>query len=144
MLHRAIIIVLLAAAGAVRASGAGEEVPLKPLTDSEWRRYLSIPPYAQPTWTRQDLTTSSNAHLLLQRASQMHQQGDLEKAVTLLKSVLQKTGQEYHGEAYALLSKVCAQAPKNTKSLRPNVTACVDGVRWCAGAKRSGQVRSRR
>ena len=79
--------------------------PPAPLTDKEWHRYLNNPSYEQPKWPRND-DTMSTAHLLLQRAASMHQKGDLDKTIQILKNLLQKAGGEYHGEAYAALSKV--------------------------------------
>lgn len=82
------------------------DAPL-PLTDAEWKQYVEFPEYSQPTFKRVDYThPNSNAHLLLQRAAELHQQGDLDKAVQVLKNILQKVDTNYHGEAYAALAKV--------------------------------------
>ena len=104
------LIATIAALASVPSCALADSAPTRPapLTESEWRRYVDFPPYAQPKWAReqQQHGTTSSAHLLMQRAAEMHQQGELDKTVQILKSVLQKAGQEYHGEAYAALSKV--------------------------------------
>ena len=85
---------------------ARTEASLAPLSELEWKRYLDNPPYVQPKWPRPpDYGSTSTAHLMLQRAVESHQQGDLDKTVQLLKSVLQKQAPEYHGEAFAALAK---------------------------------------
>ena len=80
-----------------------------PLTDTEWLgRYTAVPTYDQPTWSRtNDYSSPSSGHLALQRAAVLHQQGQLDATVQLLKSVLQKAdASHHHGEAYAALAKV--------------------------------------
>ena len=79
------------------------EQPLTPLSEAEWRQYLETPPYEQPKFKRYDYTQST-PHLLLERAAQTHQQGDLDKTVQLLKQLLRS--EPNHGEAYAALAKV--------------------------------------
>ena len=74
-----------------------------PLTEEQWRRYLDITPYEQPKWPRNDPTLST-PHLLLQRAAEAHQEGELDKSVQILKSLLKNDAK--HGEAYAALAKV--------------------------------------
>ena len=81
----------------------GEDAAPSLLTEAEWRAYLETPAYEQPKWLRHDYTMST-PHLLLERAAESHQQGDLEKTVEILKSVLRSDPE--HGEAYAALSKV--------------------------------------
>ena len=111
MLHaalRRLLPVLLLAAPSPAAGGeaADSHVP-RSLTDEEWRQYLEMPPYVQPSFQRMDYSTpGSNAHILLQRAAELHQDGDYEKTVQILKGLLQKADQMYHGEAYAALAKV--------------------------------------
>ena len=101
--HAAGLLLLVALA---RSEPLASEIAA-PLTESEWlTRYLAVPTYDQPTWARHDYSSSSSAHLLLQRAAVLHQQGQLDQTVQILKSLLQRAEQQHHGEAYAALAKV--------------------------------------
>ena len=88
-----------------------KEPELDLLTETEWKYYLKPHAHEQPKWKRDDYTTSS-AHLQLQKVAQLHQEGDLDKAVQILKTIVQKADAEHHGEAYALLSKVLSDQGK--------------------------------
>ena len=86
------------------SSEMAETVPAS-LTESEWRRYLEVPPYQQPKWHRRgNPGTGNQPNAQLKRAAETHQDGDLEKATQLLKNILKNDAN--HGEAYAALAKV--------------------------------------
>jgi len=86
---------------------------LAPLTDQEWKRYLDSTPYSQPAWPRPQSPSDTKAAQLLQRAAEFHQQGEMDKTVQLLKTVLQRQASEYHGEAFAALAKALADQGKH-------------------------------
>ena len=89
---------------ALCSSEMAETVPAS-LTESEWRRYLEVPPYQQPKWHRRgNPGTGNQPNAQLKRAAETHQDGDLEKATQLLKNILKNDAN--HGEAYAALAKV--------------------------------------
>ena len=78
------------------------DAPLQPLTATELRSYAYPTTYEQPAWDRRDFS-SSTLHTLLQRAAQIHQEGDLDKAVQVLKQLLRQ--EPNHPEAYMALAK---------------------------------------
>ena len=76
------------------------------LTEKELQAYWQPRVHVQPTWDRGDLSNADNGkhHQLLQRASQLHQDGFLAKAVSELKTVLREDST--NAEAYASLAKI--------------------------------------
>jgi cytochrome c-type biogenesis protein CcmH/NrfG len=83
---------------------------LSPLSELEWNRYLQPATHSQPIWPRHDYTMST-PHVLLERAATTHQQGELDKAVQILKQLLRS--HPNNGEAYAMLSKVLTDQGKH-------------------------------
>ena len=77
-------------------------LPVQGGVDVDYAR-LYIDEYTQPTWDRRD-TSKSQLHTLLQQGAQLHQDGDLDKAVQTYKKAVQQDPKS--GEAYASLSKV--------------------------------------
>jgi tetratricopeptide (TPR) repeat protein len=75
--------------------------------------------YDQPTWDRRD-EEKSELHTLLQNAAVLHQDGEMEQAVKLLKQAIKL---KPHGEAYATLSKVLADQGKYDLSDKAMVKA---------------------
>jgi hypothetical protein len=97
---------------------------LAPLTDAELRAYATPARHPQPMWVRDAGVCASEAHArapackvrtLLEGAARLHQDGDLEASVDMLKKVLKEDGHlehiHMHGknhahiEAYASLAK---------------------------------------
>ena len=97
---------------------------LAPLTDAELRAYATPARHPQPMWVRDAGVCASEAHArapackvqtLLEGAARLHQDGDLEASVDMLKKVLKEDAHlehiHMHGknhahiEAYASLAK---------------------------------------
>ena len=104
---------------------------LAPLTDAELRDYATPAKHAQPKWIR-DVSgvcaseahasaPTCKVHTLLEGAARLHQDGDLEAAVDMLKKVLKEDSGNV--EAYASLAKALDDQGKHSLADRARTKA---------------------